>query len=87
MTPSRLCSITWATRAASTQAATSSQHSGSSSSMPVTWWNGILARLKTLAISGTGQAEQIGQPLAGHLRPVAQAVERLVVDGRARAGG
>ena len=50
--------MTWATRAASTQASTSSQHAGSSSSMPVTWWNGMRARLKTLAISGTGQAAQ-----------------------------
>ena len=32
--------------------------SRSSSSMPVTWWKGMPARLKTLAISGTGQAEQ-----------------------------
>ena len=34
------------------------QHSGSSSSIPVIWWKSIRARLKTLAISGTGQAAQ-----------------------------
>ena len=50
--------MTWATRAASIHSATSSQQAGSSSSMPVTWWNGMCTRLKTLAISGTGQAEQ-----------------------------
>ena len=50
--------MTWATRAASIQSSTSCQQAGSSCSMPVTWWNGMRARLKTLAISGTGQAAQ-----------------------------
>ena len=50
--------MTSATRAASIHSSTSFQHAGSSSSMPVIWWNGMPARLKTLAISGTGQAAQ-----------------------------
>ena len=50
--------------------------------MPVIWWNGMRARLKTLAISGTGQAAQWASHSPVILRAVAQLVERLVVDGR-----
>jgi hypothetical protein len=46
------------TRAASIQVSISFQHGGSSPMTPVTWWKLTPARLKTLAISGTGQAEQ-----------------------------
>ncbi len=53
-----MCSMTWATRAASIHSLISLQAMESFRSIPFTWKNGIPLRSKTLAISGTGQAEQ-----------------------------
>jgi Ni,Fe-hydrogenase I cytochrome b subunit len=68
------------TRAAASHSSISRQVAASSRT-PVTWWKGILARIKTLAISGTGHAEQ----KASHSPVIAvrsfKLVEGFVIDG------
>ena len=51
---------------------------------PVIWTNGMRARLKTFAISGTGQAAAVREPFPRHRGAVLHAVERGVIDGRLR---